>query len=140
METEIYTAAWDQTKPLMTSTLASIATALGNYGLALGGIEESGDEEFSLIASVLKDSSAIGYMTFTLHDGDVHGEEGFGTTLSWEGSQGELAAHRWAPFAHTDDAFNEDIAEILRRITEELDVSVVVEYAVTDLLDLSKTE
>lgn len=140
METEIYTAAWDQAKPKMMIVMASIATALLHHGLAMGEINESGDEEFCLSAGVLKDGEAIGYMSFTLHDGDVHGEEGFGVSLTWEGSQGELTAHRWSPYAYTEISFVLDIAEILRRIDEDLDVTTAVDFAVTDLLGLAEPE
>lgn len=137
MEESIYNPAWEQAKPHMSAALASIAEAIQSHGLVLGEIEEAGDEEFSLVASVNLDGVAIGYVDFTLHDGDVHGDAGFSVSLKWEGAQGELAAHRWAPFNYTDQAFVDDVAEILRRVEQDLDAVAVANHVATDLLSLA---
>lgn len=137
MEASIYNLAWEQAKPLMSAALASIAAAIQSHGLVLGEIEETGDEEFSLVASVNLDGLAIGYVDFTLHDGDVHGDAGFSVSLKLEGARGELVAHRWAPFNYTDQAFVDDVAEILRRIEQDLDAAAIANYVATDLLSLA---
>lgn len=137
MDASIYNSAWEQAKPLMAAALASIAAAIQSHGLVLGEIDETGDEEFSLVASVSLDGAAIGYVDFTLHDGDVHGDTGFSVSLKWEGARGELATHRWAPYNYTDNAFVDDVAEILRRIEQDLDAAAVSNQVVTDLLSLA---
>lgn len=137
MEASIYNPAWEQAKPVMSAALASIAAAILSHGLAIGEIEETGDEEFSLVASVNLDDVAIGYVDFTLHDGDVHGEAGFSVSLKWEGARGELGAHRWAPYNYTEKAFVDDVAEILRRIEQDLGAAAVANQVATDLLYLA---
>ncbi len=137
MDYESYNAAWGVISPLMLKRLEELSDVFGEHSVSMTEPRQSGDEEWSHSVELMRDGEVIASLDFTLHDGDVYGEEGFSTSLTWSAADGDLPAHRWAPYVYTPEAFSQDLAEIQRRIERELDPGIICATVMADLLVLA---
>jgi len=136
MDADRYLPVWARLEPIMRAKLLAIGEQLV-IQMGLDPLQpplEAGDEELRLDLNLNRAGTLIAGLEFTLFDGDVQDDEGFGLGIGCFGPDAEVLGG-WYPGRYTEMAFTWDVEELLKRLEDECPVEEVASALAGFLLE-----